>query len=105
MRDAAESATPSAALPYGSDVAIKITYYYDTDAPDVDNIIKPILDAIIGVVYDDDSQVIEATSRRRDINGPFRVRKMPQCLADSLVAGDDFIHVRVDFPPDPTEVG
>ena len=35
-------------------VSVTIVYFYRSGAADVDNIIKLILDALIGVVYDDD---------------------------------------------------
>jgi Holliday junction resolvase RusA-like endonuclease len=35
-------------------VMLQITYFYDSIAIDVDNIVKPIQDAIIGLVYVDD---------------------------------------------------
>jgi Holliday junction resolvase RusA-like endonuclease len=56
------------------DVALSITYYYDGDTPDVDNIIKPIQDALIGIVYQDDSQVVEARSSKTRIDGSFTIR-------------------------------
>lgn len=43
-------------------VTVSITYYYDGESPDVDNIIKPIQDALIDVIYNDDNQVVETKS-------------------------------------------
>jgi len=42
VANAATAALPIGALPTSDDVAVSITYYYDGDPPDVDNIIKPI---------------------------------------------------------------
>ena len=76
-------------------VAIEIIYFFDTTAPDVDNIIKPIQDALVGLVYVDDRQVTDAISRKRNINSSFRVRGMSRYIADGFVKGDDFVYVKV----------
>ena len=47
---AANAVIVHGAVPTTDEVAISITYYYDGDTPDVDNIIKPIQDALIGII-------------------------------------------------------
>src|SRR4051812_49312418 len=81
--------------PLKGSVAIEICYYYDREPPDVDNIIKPIQDALAGLVFVNDSQVVNASARKRDINAAFRVRWMSAVLAGGFVAGEDFVHVTV----------
>ena len=36
------------------------------DRPDVDGILKPILDAMEGIVYEDDRQVVDLCARKRN---------------------------------------
>lgn len=86
--------------PTVDDVAIRITYYYEGDAPDVDNIIKPIQDALIGIVYDDDSQVVQAVSSRARIDGSFTIRGASAELLLAFSNRDAFVHVQVCAPPD-----
>ena len=62
---------------------------------DVDNIVKPILDAVKGFVFVDDSQVTDLASRRRSIDGPYTVGLVSVVLADALATGKEFLHVRV----------
>lgn len=81
--------------PITDDVEVRICYYYDREPPDVDNIIKPIVDALAGLVYVNDKQVVNASSRKRNINHAFRVRRMSAVLASGFVAGEDFVHVKV----------
>ncbi len=45
-------------------VRVVISYYYTSDVLDVDNIIKPILDALNGLVYQDDLQVVRVVSQK-----------------------------------------
>lgn len=71
---AARDALAPLALPTEEDVEIVIVYFHE-DAPlDVDNMIKPIQDALCGVVYKDDSQVSDTRGSRRDLDGRYEVR-------------------------------
>lgn len=101
---AAADAVAQNAIPRTEDLKVQITYFHEADSPDVDNIIKPIQDALVGVVYVDDCQVAETGCKRRDINGAFRVRRVPQCVVDAMVVGDDFIYVTVDLYQETTEI-
>ena len=84
--------------PTNDEVAITITYYYDGDTPDVDNIIKPIQDALIGVVYADDNQVVDTRSRKSRIDGSFTIRGASALLLSAFADGDAFLHVTVTKP-------
>src|SRR5262245_3097970 len=46
-------------------VALKLLYLYDEAALDVDNILKPIQDALIGILLADDSIISDVEIRRR----------------------------------------
>lgn len=91
---------PPNTAPYHGDVSLSITYYYDGDAPDVDNIIKPIQDALIGIVYRDDSQVVHAQSSRTRIDGSFTIRGASAILLLAFSKQDPFVHIKVTAPPD-----
>ena len=82
------------------EVSVTITYYYEDSSPDVDNIIKPIQDALIGVVFNDDDQVVDTKSRKRLIDGSFRIRGASPVLLSAFADGDDFLHIKVDEAPD-----
>jgi len=97
---AAATAVWAHANPVSDDVAVTITYYYEDSCPDVDNIIKPIQDALIGVVFDDDDQIVDTKSRKRRIDGSFRIRGVSSVLLSAFADGDDFLHIKVDEAPD-----
>lgn len=61
----------------------------------MDNIVKPILDALKGFVFVDDSQVADLASRRRNIAGPFTVNLDSHVLAEALANGREFLHIRI----------
>lgn len=98
--EAQATATMSGATPTIDDVEVTIVYYHGSDdPPDVDNIIKPIQDALCGTVIQDDAQVQDVRSARRSLDGVFRVNGMSRALANGFVAGRDFIHVRISAAP------
>ena len=77
-------------------VQITITYYYEGDSPDVDNIIKPIQDALNGVVFVDDAQLAETRSRKRPLNGSYQIMGASGILLQGFSAGLGFLHIRVE---------
>ena len=65
MREAARKVWPDAAALAGDiDVDVHIVNYHTLPPLDVDNVIKPVLDGLNSVVYDDDSQVQRVASER-----------------------------------------
>ena len=50
--------------PVAVPVSVTITYFFDDTPVDVDNIPKPILDALKGLVFRDDSQVYDLLCRK-----------------------------------------
>lgn len=75
---------------------ISIAYFYVEDIVDVDNIVKPIQDALVGVAFDDDARVVEIRAVKRDQHGQYRLRRVPPALAAALRRADDFVYVAVD---------
>lgn len=95
--------------PLGDSMQVIITHYYDAPngedgVPDSDNIVKPVRDALNGVVYVDDYQITDFVSRRRNLNSSFRVKGMSSALAEGFCAGAEFLHVKIEVAPDPSEL-
>ena len=100
VEGAARARLPDGCSPVADEVALSIVYYYEGDAPDVDNVIKPIQDALKGVVYVDDAQVVKAESSKVPIDGSFTIRGASAALLQGFSDKDPFVHVRVTWPPD-----
>lgn len=81
-------------------IMLQITYFYDSVAIDVDNIVKPIQDAIIGLAYIDDAQVTDVLVRKRNLSGNFKVENMTSTLAEGFSRGNEFLHIVVIEAPD-----
>ena len=104
VRSAAQSRWPPGVPPVAVNVRMQVVYYYDGAPLDIDNMIKPIQDALNELVYEDDRQVSDLVAGKRSLNGSFRVRGMSQVLASGFVNGTDFIHVLVEEAPDHQEL-
>jgi crossover junction endodeoxyribonuclease RusA len=76
--------------------------YLCGDAPvDTDNIIKPILDALKGLIYENDVQITDVESRRRPLASLFdyNVDKWPDQLLQGLLSGNECVYVRLSDQP------
>ena len=91
-------------LPETGSIKVTITYFFDSAAPDVDNIPKPMLDALNGLVYLDDEQVTDVLCRKRNLNNDLRVENPSSVLTEGLSRGNEFLHVLVEEAPDQQEV-
>ena len=74
---------------------VVITYYFKRGSLDVDNMPKPILDALNGLVYADDSQVTDLVCRKRDRNRDLQFENPSPVLLESLGRSDQFLHISV----------
>jgi len=95
VRQEAEAAAKGF-LPSADEMLLRVAYFYVSDPiGDLDNIIKPIQDALTGIAYEDDCQVVDlvASMRRKAVED--RV-PMTEILAAGFLGGSDFIYVVVE---------
>ena len=87
--------------PRAEPLMITVTYYHEGEAVriDNDNMVKPIQDALIGLVYADDRLVTDTLVRKTSIDGAFRVRRESLLLLKAFARGDEFLHVIIDRWP------
>ncbi len=81
--------------PHPGAVAVTITYFFDGGSPDVDNIPKPVLDALKGIVYDDDGQVSDLLCRKRDLGEELLIQNPSATLLRSLADHQPLLHISV----------
>lgn len=90
----------SLALPPGIPIERKIglrlsiVYLSDAPAPDVDNIIKPIQDALMGLAYITDLQITDVDCHRRKDASP-DAPHLPALLRHALRMGAECVYIRV----------
>lgn len=82
----------------GIEIQLTLVYLYENDPVDTDNIIKPIQDALIGLIYDDDALITDVESHRRSVNGTFDLTRCPPGLIAGIVAKEECVFVRVCMP-------
>ena len=101
VKTEAKNHWPEDALPVDHSVMAKITYFYEgVSTPiDVDNISKPILDALIDVVFEDDSQVTDLLCRKRRSKN-IRVESSSDILLEQLDQKNEFLFIVVQDAPD-----
>ncbi len=69
---------------------------------DVDNVAKPILDALKGgLVLTDDALVVELTVRKAHLGVTLILDDPPREVADALETRNPFVHIEVDVAPTP----
>ncbi|HEX8453596.1 MAG TPA: RusA family crossover junction endodeoxyribonuclease [Longimicrobium sp.] len=78
------------------DLHLQLVYLSRRNPPDLDNIIKPIQDALVGLVMHDDSLVADVECHRRAINGTFfELPRLPPLLLQGLIGGAECVYVRL----------
>ena len=81
-----------------SDAIVGITYFIHFESrtvPDVDNVAKPILDAIKGVIFADDTQVSDMICRRRYLDPKLEIKGGSPLLIETIANNRPFVHVSV----------
>ena len=82
--------------PYTGEVTVTITYFFNGASLDVDNMAKLVLDALKGLVYADDSLVMDLLCRKRDLNHNLRVQSASATLLQRLARPGQFHHIVVE---------
>jgi len=102
VRAAAVQRWTSGDLPAAVPIRITVVYYHDGPAVamDNDNLVKPVQDALNGLVYQDDRLVTDTRVRKTALDGSFRVRGMSSVLAQGFCNGSEFLHIVVEAAPD-----
>lgn len=89
-------------LPLTVPLRIVVVYYHNGAVAriDMDNMLKPIQDALIGLVYDDDVQITDAAMRKTPATRPINVFGQSLPLLQAFAVGQEFVHVLIDHAPD-----
>ena len=106
VRESAAPRWPVIEEPETGELRVVVNYFHERPSVriDSDNLVKPILDALIGLVYVDDAQIVEVVVQKRDIDGTFRIRRMSQVLAEGFINGEEFVYVRIEHVEDRSNI-
>ena len=80
---------------------LTVVYFHEGETVwiDHDDIIKPIQDALEGLIYVNDRQITDAQSRKTNIDGRFRLRYLSPVLARAFGSGRPFVYIRIEEAP------
>jgi len=76
-------------------VRVGITHVFATVTIDLDNLAKPVLDALKGIVLQDDEQVRELM-RKHELDQIDRIQTFRPLLLQALGRGEEFLHIVVE---------
>ena len=78
-----------------------IINFYGGPAPtlDDDNMVKPIRDALNGLVYEDDLQVRHSIHAHLSNRGLYQISGSSKLVVDALREGKEFVFVRIEDAP------
>jgi len=79
----------------GIDTQLTLVYLCNEDPVDTDNIIKPIQDALVGLIYKDDPLVTDVDCHRRPLKGITDITHWPGLLIDAIASGNECVYVRI----------
>jgi crossover junction endodeoxyribonuclease RusA len=100
IREEAERSWPRDDQPADGPIQLELLYLFVGAAGDLDNLAKPFLDALKGLVYVDDGQVTDLIVRKRDLSQDLRLVNPSPVLALGLEQGGEFLYVMVrEAPP------
>ena len=74
---------------------LTLVYLCGVQPADADNIIKPIQDALVGLVFADDGLIVAVESHRRLLTGSFDPKRLPPLLLHGLLTGKECVYVRL----------
>ncbi len=96
VRKIAVSQLPAATIPAISFVEVEIAYYYTSAPLDIDNIAKPILDALNLLVYIDDKQISDLMIRKRHLYWSIETQTISPAIAEAIFKRKPFVYVKID---------
>lgn len=77
------------------DLQLTLVYLCDESPPDTDNIVKPIQDALVGLVFEDDSLIADVESHRRFLDDTFDLTRLPPLVLAGIATQRECVYVKV----------
>jgi crossover junction endodeoxyribonuclease RusA len=97
---ASQACCPAGMVPTQAPLCVSI--YYFCAGPmqgDIDNIVKPILDAMCGTAYVDDQCVAAVNVRKIEPGQPIQVTNPSRILSNALTSTKPLVYVRISDDP------
>ncbi len=79
----------------GIDLHLTLVFLCESAPIDSDNIIKPIQDALSGLIYEDDVMIADVESHRRFFGDTIDLTDLPVMLVAAILGGEECVYVRI----------
>ena len=99
VRRVAEQYWPAGELPATGPIMLSIAYFYENASMDIDNIPKPIADALKELVYLDDEQLTDVLCHKRNLTNSLRIENPSGALGEGIDRGHEFLYIVVEEAP------
>lgn len=89
------------------DRPLKFTLVYVTEDQipgDINNFVKPVQDALNGLIYADDSMIIDVSAHMRRLYEPNSITGLPLALGDAILASFPCVYVAISDSVELSEV-
>jgi hypothetical protein len=97
IREIAERNWPNKKSPTYAEIYIKIFYFYEHAPADTGDIKKPVLDALIGLAFNNYNQIRELDFEKFDLFGSYRVHRLTPTLAEALSRSrGEFLYLEIE---------
>lgn len=73
-----------------------MVYICEEDPADINNVIKPVQDALIGLVYKDDAMVVDVQGHLRMAGELNDLTGLPRLLQNAIIGALDCLYIRID---------
>lgn len=101
VRRSAEQYWPAGEMPFDGRLMVTIVHFYEGIDLDVDNIPKPILDGLKGLVYGDDRQITDLVCRKRELRENIPFPELSDLLREGINRGNPFVYTLITVAPGP----
>lgn len=79
-----------------TDLIVNIRFFYKTFPDfDTDNMYKPICDALKGIAYHDDNQLMDCNGGRTNIKGQFTLENADPKVIDAITDEEEFVCITI----------
>lgn len=72
-----------------------LVYLCESDPCDINNVIKPIQDALNTLFYSDDSLICDISAHMRLLSEPIDIVGLPELLQEAIIRGTVCVYIRV----------
>jgi len=89
--------------PFTGELKAIVLNFYAGNEPsvDTDNMSKPILDAMQGIAYADDRQVVQVELAHAKLSAAYQIGGVRPAIVNAIQAQAQFVYVRVEDPANP----